>query len=93
MLCCPPQQYDRPYEGKLIVTRGNEYDMTSLCPKTSLPITLGCAFLRQAKCEIVIADDDILKDAGWTFEIVKRHEEAHCGGWPNDPSRRKVAQE
>jgi hypothetical protein len=49
--------------------------------------------LRQAKCEIVIADDDILKDAGWTFEIVKRHEEAHCGGWPNDPSRRKVAQE
>jgi hypothetical protein len=88
----PPLEYDKPYPGPLIVTRGDERLMRQLCPKTTMPITLGCKYLLQlpqteAKhpaCWIVIANDEILKEAGWPYDIVKRHEVAHCGGWPAD---------
>jgi hypothetical protein len=33
---------------------------------------------------IVLATDEIIKAAGWTSEIVRRHEFGHCNGWPAD---------
>jgi len=53
-----------------------------MCPKSAFPITLGCAYRKPEKgkygeCWIIMATDDIINAAGWTKEIVKRHEVAH----------------
>jgi hypothetical protein len=80
----PPVEYDKPYPGKLTITRGSQFVMQQGCPKTTLPITLGCARHNETECWIIIATDPILRAAGLTYEIVLRHEVGHCGGWPND---------
>src|SRR5262249_26439165 len=56
--------------------------------------TIACAWPRGASCEIVmLADDEIIK-AGYFPQIVRRHEESHCGGWPkNHPGQRLIPQE
>jgi hypothetical protein len=35
-------------------------------------------------CWIVMVPDDQIKAAGLPVELVKRHEIAHCNGWPAD---------
>jgi hypothetical protein len=84
-LVVPPLEYDYPYQGTLTITRGDKDVMMGLCPKTALPITLGCARrYGPSVCHIYIAADEILNVAGWAYETVRRHEIGHCNGWPND---------
>jgi len=83
----PPIEYDRPYKGILLEVRGDKEAMARLCPKTSMPVTLGCAYAHATDCTIVIANDDIIRAAGWTYDIVYRHERSHCVGWPKDHPR------
>lgn len=65
--------------------RGDGDTMARLCPKSVYPITLGCApLITKERCEIVVANDDIIKAQGWTFPIVVRHEIGHCNGWSKD---------
>jgi hypothetical protein len=77
----PPIEYDKPYTGKLTITRGTKFIMDNACPKTTLPITLGCSRQIEGECWIVIANDDILKASGWSYDVVYRHERAHCLAW------------
>src|SRR5262249_60962672 len=67
-------------------TRGDETLMAQLCPKTKMPVTLGCRIQLSGvpnACFIVVAKDDILNAyGGWTYEMVRRHEIAHCWNWP-----------
>jgi hypothetical protein len=71
-----------------------------VCPKTPYPVTLGCAIsnimrdsegritVPASECVVYIADEDILEKAGWSYNILMRHERAHCHGWPlktNEP--------
>jgi hypothetical protein len=78
-----PVEYDVPFPGKLKVIRGNKFLMTRLCPKTVMPITLGCSYTdpNKEECVVIMAEDDIILAAGWTPEITLRHEESHCNGW------------
>jgi hypothetical protein len=92
----PPAEYDRPYTGQLTITRGDAKTMKEVCPKTAFPITLGCAH-RYTKggedysCHVYIAEDDILRPTGWSYNLVLRHELGHCLGWPgNHPGMRTV---
>ncbi len=84
----PPLEYDHPYQGELIVTVVGKEHMAVMCPKTSLMIALGCtrlgpaAGLPEGTCQIILANDEIIKAAGWSTKIVRRHEESHRGGWP-----------
>jgi hypothetical protein len=39
----PPLEYDHPYGGALMITRGDKEVMTKECPKTPFPITPGCS--------------------------------------------------
>jgi len=86
----PPPEYDHPYTaGPIIVTRGDEKLMSQLCPKTTLPVTLGCRIHLSSTtpspvCFIVIAKDELIEGLGWKYEHVKRHEIAHCNGWAAD---------
>jgi hypothetical protein len=81
----PPLEYDRPYTGKLQIVRGDAFLMGKLCPKVPGQIvTLGCAYAGRDTCVIVMADDNIVADAGWSVEIVLCHEVGHCQFWPAD---------
>jgi hypothetical protein len=85
----PPIEYDQPYTGQLVILRGDKARMEGLCPKTPLPITLGCAIkVQEARgCIVIIADDDIIKHTPWTYEMIFRHEQRHCLLWPGDHKR------
>jgi hypothetical protein len=39
----PPIEYDQLYQGQQVILRGDKARMDGLCPKTIMPITLGCA--------------------------------------------------
>lgn len=63
----------------------------TVCPKTMWPVTLACTHLYPTlnKCEIIIADDDIIANGPYSYELIMRHEMAHCLGWPpNHPNVR-----
>jgi hypothetical protein len=61
--------------------------MKDACPKTSFTPTLACSWRlsggESSICLVVIAKDELLLDADFTYELVKRHE-GHCNGWPGD---------
>src|SRR5262245_23033325 len=81
----PPAQYDRAYQGKLIVLEGGDQEqMARRCPATSIGWRLACTSVRTDECAITLArEQDIIK-AGWTRNIVMKHELGHCNGWPKD---------
>jgi hypothetical protein len=89
----PPAAFDKSYKGKLTVVRVNtEKEVSAVCAATWLPYKLGCATHSGpqtkdgawAACRVIIAADDIIREAGYTPEIVLRHELGHCNGWPGD---------
>jgi hypothetical protein len=82
----PPPEYDKPFAGKLTEIRVGPAIMRSICPKTIYPVTLGCAYSTSDKseCVIVLVSDELIRAAGWTSEIVRRHEIGHCNGFPAD---------
>jgi hypothetical protein len=91
-LALPPAEYDYPYQGQLTLARADARTMSAVCPKTAFPVTLGCAInYRELNiCHIFIAEDEILRAAGWSYKIVFRHERAHCQNWPaNHPGMRE----
>jgi hypothetical protein len=47
-------------------------------------VTLGCAYVAENECWIILAPDDVIKAQGYTTAMVKRHEEGHCNSWPRD---------
>jgi hypothetical protein len=81
----PPAQYDRPYPGKITVTRAEHSQMHKLCAGASpvMPTILyGCAKGNAEHCTIVIVSDDVLDRFNISAEMLLRHERAHCNGWP-----------
>jgi hypothetical protein len=83
----PPPEYDRPFAANVIViTARDQKHVRELCPKAVFTgAALGCASLTPSwDCKIVVAADDVIKAAGYPPELVRRHEIAHCNGWPAD---------
>ena len=86
ILVLPPVEYDKAFTGKLQEIRVPPETMRTICPKTNMPLTLGCAYPTrdQSECLIIMVADEIIRAAGWTAEIVRRHEIGHCNGFPAD---------
>ena len=83
----PPPEYDRPFAANVIViTARDQKHVRELCPQAVFTgAALGCASLTPSwDCKIVVAADDVIKAAGYPPELVRRHEIAHCNGWPAD---------
>jgi hypothetical protein len=82
----PPAEFDRPYKGITIITRTKDQAETrKLCPiPFPQPLAIGCARTIPVGCELIISPDSVIALAGLTLEFVKRHETAHCNGWPAD---------
>jgi len=81
----PPPEYDREYKGELKVVRGTQQELRAYCPGWFYPNynAIGCTKLALGGqvCTIYILNDQGLQAIGWDFEIVVRHERAHCNGW------------
>jgi hypothetical protein len=85
----PPPKYDHPYAGNLAIWPvKTQQQVRDACPnaKFNLGHALACTwrFPGGETCRIVMVPDDQIKAAGLPVELVKRHEIAHCNGWPAD---------
>ena len=78
----PPKEYDHEYyRGKLIVKRTDERGIKLECWTQSLT---GCAFFvgeQNQDCLVWIVNDDVLSYQRLSYDVVFRHERAHCNGW------------
>ena len=85
----PPAEYDKPFSGILIEKRARDMnEMGDLCaPNLKANKLLGCSSLIDPFCIIRIAPDDYLKLYAVSVEAVRRHEIAHCHGWPGSHPR------
>ena len=78
----PPEQYDHPYTGLIIVQRlKTEGMMREVCPDTADQVWLGCAYRLKHACLIMLADEAVIRAYGLTGDMLFRHEMGHCNGW------------
>ena len=88
----PPPQYDYPYKGPLIEHVLPLAQVDAACtamgfvrtPAQKYATIYGCQHTKDGICTIVIPQAN-----GWQINdqdqaMVRRHELAHCKGWPND---------
>jgi hypothetical protein len=80
-LYLPPIEYDYPYTGKLTIERVTSEQLMARC-SAATAISLGCAFSGSGNCFVLLVDDTSIKALGWTYDLLLRHELAHCNGWP-----------
>ena len=79
----PPAIYDHPFLGKVVVHNHLLSEMPKYCDRwqtSCAPIGVHAG----GTCDIYILtpSEDNLTPA--FYELIKRHEEAHCSGWPAD---------
>jgi hypothetical protein len=95
MTLLPPVEYDHPYtKGFLTITvYDSQEGIAGVCPLpnpgNSWPFgvpfpRVACARVFDNGCMISIANDATIRAAGLDPDVIKRHEIAHCGGWPAD---------
>ena len=80
----PPPEFDKPYEGYLILKRpATEEEVKGHCHHP-VPYYIGCASrVWDGKvCAVFIVADEVLAKYGLKLEGVPRHEIGHCHGWP-----------
>jgi hypothetical protein len=88
----PPAEYDIPYKGRLTIkTALSREDLLLACPNIN-PQSLACAYrFNPENCLIIILHDRLIRERGWSTELVLRHELGHCNGWPGDhPGQRAI---
>jgi hypothetical protein len=74
----PPAQYDHPYDGPVVERVIAVAKARALC--TSLgasPRSVACSWVSDGTCYIVLP-----KDEQAPVSAFRRHETAHCNGWP-----------
>jgi hypothetical protein len=91
----PPANLDRKYSGIVLLSRLNSReDVHTACHSNRSG--LGCSYAEHpwpGVCMIIIVSDKALKESGWSFDIVYRHEQAHCNGWTKDHPGSRTVQE
>jgi hypothetical protein len=85
----PPAEFDHPYNGALYIVRGTQKELRAARPtsfRSQTSLALGCRpHLDADGCTIYIAHDADLALGGLNYDIVFRHERAHCLGWWHPP--------
>jgi hypothetical protein len=94
----PPPAYDYPYKGKLYISAENDLEtMAMVCgiPQTSRLVhacaqvpgwefgPTGMGKLKYGECLILIAKR-VLVEQHYDYDMVIRHENAHCNNWRHD---------
>jgi hypothetical protein len=84
-LVLPPTEYDYPFKGTLVTLKKDTRAEVNESCRTPLAMGLGCTqFKSPSYCVIVVASDEVIEAAGYTPEVVVRHEVGHCNGWKKD---------
>lgn len=84
----PPAEYDRRFPGVVIENAmPDQTDMERVCaPNPKAAIAMGCSSRYQRgdelRCYVWIAPDSYLNKYKVTVDAIRRHEIAHCLGWP-----------
>jgi hypothetical protein len=79
----PPEQYDHPYDGQVVERVMPEAEVRSVCMSMGLDLfTVACSWHSAGTCHIVLPNDGQAP-----IELFRRHEIAHCNGWPADHPR------
>jgi len=79
----PPARYNHPYSGQVVERVVPEAEVRSLCMSMGAdPISTACSWQSNGTCYIVLPSDGRAPVS--TF---RRHEIAHCNGWPADHPR------
>ena len=95
-LILPPVEYDHHYEGDLTIQIIDTFEeLYALCGQRNSAM-LACAYpayddnLRS--CRIIMVNDKLMRQRGWTTGLLFRHEQGHCNGWPGyHPGQRSIA--
>jgi len=86
----PPKEFDRPFDGVLIIKHMIKADLQRECRDGIKPgrgAALACTrrnYDGYGTCTIWTLTDDELEKAGWDPTIIRRHELGHCHGWHHD---------
>jgi hypothetical protein len=83
----PPPEFDREYDGILKIVRGTQQELRAACPNSFRPgNAIGCAHVPREglPCVIYILNDSGLQSVNMDYEVVFRHERAHCLNWKHD---------
>ena len=83
----PPAEFDHEFDGAVVITRVDEQGIKKQCPTT----LTGCAFLWRQTCYMWIVCDDILNYQRYSYDVVLRHEIAHCNGWHHDQNGKTIS--
>jgi hypothetical protein len=85
----PPAQYDHPYDGlvgeRVIPVAETRVICDSLGASQAsadAPGGVACAWVSDNTCFIILPDDELAP-----VDTYRRHEIAHCNGWPADHPR------
>jgi hypothetical protein len=96
IMILPPVEYDHHYEGDLTIQIIDTFEeLYALCGQRNSAM-LACAYpayddnLRS--CRIIMVNDKLMRQRGWTTGLLFRHEQGHCNGWPGyHPGQRSIA--
>jgi hypothetical protein len=84
----PPSQYNHPYDGLVDERVMPVAEVRVLCTSlgashssadASAPGGVACAWVSDDTCFIILPDDELAP-----VDTYRRHEIAHCNGWPAD---------
>jgi hypothetical protein len=79
----PPAQYNHPYDGPVVERVMPEAEVSALCMSRGASNRgVACAWVSDGTCYIVLPDDYVAPVSAY-----RRHETAHCNGWPPDHPR------
>ncbi len=74
----PPAQYNHPYNGPVVERVMPEAEVRLLCMSRGAdPGGVACSWLSDGACYIALPDDEQAP-----VSTYRRHELAHCNGWP-----------
>ena len=79
----PPAKYDHPYDGQVVERVMPEDEVRSACMSMGLDIlTAACSWRINSTCYVFLPTDGQAP-----VDTYRRHEIAHCNGWPADHPR------
>jgi hypothetical protein len=74
----PPAQYNHPYDGPVVERVMPVAEVRALCTSQGAsPRGVACSWVSDGTCYIVLPSDEQAP-----VSTYRRHETAHCNGWP-----------
>jgi hypothetical protein len=81
----PPREFDHAYDGTILITRGDDLEIKERCKISGSRTACTYVPVKQGDvCSMWIAYDDVLNYQRMSYDVVFRHERAHCNGWRHD---------